>query len=132
MAPVIPAWNAARDAGGRSTYAINREHPLVSDILARDSVSRSEIKQLLKLVEATVPVQQVWLDIAERPDRQASAKDTLDEASVTEVGKQLWKALVLSRSLSGPLATAEVLRAEPFNQFPHLRDELLMLERGLS
>jgi hypothetical protein len=129
-APIIPTWHAARDVRGRSTYTINREHPLVNDLLARDSASRSEIKQLLKLVEATVPVQQVWLDIAERPDQQASASDTLDAGTVTEAGKQLWHALVISRAMGGAAATAEVLRTEPFNQFPHLKDEFLMLEQG--
>lgn len=130
-APVVPIWISARDRNDRTAYKVNRDHPMVADMLARDSVPKADVRRLLALVESSVPVQRVWLDLAERPDQQSVARDALELDTVTEMATQLWRALVISRSFSAEQATSEVLRTEPFNGFPEVAETLKAL-RGTS
>ena len=118
--PVIPVWIAGTTENGKTMYRINREHSAVADCLNRDSIDRADLRRLLRLFESNVPVQQVWLDIAERPDQQADPRSSFDEKEIAELYHALHEALTITRSMSAEAAEHEILRTEPFNLFPEL------------
>ena len=61
------------------SYVINREHPLVKDAISARQVETRRVQQLLRLVEEYVPIQQIWIDLAEGDESGSvpfeSAKD---------------------------------------------------------
>ena len=64
------------------SYVINRDHPLVRDILAANSVDSRQLRQILRLVEEYIPVQQIWVDMAEGDESQS---DPFESASDQEI-----------------------------------------------
>ncbi|MDA8988713.1 ATP-binding protein [bacterium] len=64
-APVSRPWKSTRTSAG-PRYKVDRDHPLVAAIA--DQLPRSSkpaLQQLLKLLEQTVPVEQIWVDVAD-------------------------------------------------------------------
>ena len=54
-------------------YTIDRGHPLVSAVLlAAHATLAKPIETMLKILEETVPIQQIWLDVAEHPEEVAA------------------------------------------------------------
>lgn len=65
-------WKAVRTSG-RLTYRIDRKHPLVAAVIrAVEGVAKNEIEAALRIVEETVPIEQIWLDKAEQPEEFAA------------------------------------------------------------
>ncbi len=125
---ITPVWTAADSTTGLRAYRVNPSHPIVADLLRRDDISRSELKAFIRLVESTVPVQQVWLDVAEKPDRQVTPRASLPIEEVKALAESLYQAFIVSQRKSAVDARDAVLRLEPFNAFPEVADHLLALE----
>ena len=68
--------------GGSQIYRIDRQNSLVKKILKDSCDLRSELETLLRLLEETVPVQQIWLDMAEHPERSNEPMGGLAEHDV--------------------------------------------------
>ena len=128
MGQITPVWTAVDGATGLRAYRVNPSHPVVADLLCKDDISRSELKALIRLVESTVPIQQVWLDVAERPDRQVTPRASLPIEEVKALAESLYNAFVVSQRKSPEDARDAVLRLEPFNAFPEIAEHLLSLE----
>lgn len=64
-------WKVVRNAGVVG-YRIDRNHPVIAALLSTVSKERTvELEAALRIIEETVPVEQIWLDVAERPDAPA-------------------------------------------------------------
>jgi hypothetical protein len=75
-------WKVGATAEGRS-YRIDRQHPLVRSL--RDGVPQSlrgKLDVLFRILEETIPVEQIWLEAAEHPDRRRNAFQTADGAEL--------------------------------------------------
>jgi hypothetical protein len=121
--PLMRAWVQVQN-NGRIGYRINRDHSLIAQCLAQQETSREMLGQVLRVVEATVPVQKIWLDMAEHPDAHGTAGDRLSESAVLAVMRELYAALRISHGLSHDAAVRQLLCSEPFNHFPHLAEAL--------
>lgn len=65
-------WKPVR-SNGTVAYRIDREHPVIAALIASVSGTiRAELDAALRILEATVPVEQIWLDTAETRDIPAS------------------------------------------------------------
>jgi hypothetical protein len=126
---ITTVWTAADGATGLRAYRINPSHPVVVDLFRRDDISKSELKAFIRLVECTVPIQQVWLDVAERPDRQVTPRASLPLDEVKALAESLYNAFVVSQRKKPEDARDAVLRLEPFNEFPEIVEHLLSLEQ---
>lgn len=61
-------WKSIKSSG-QITYRINRNHPIVSAVIGEvDRVIADTLEAMLRVIEETVPVQQIWLDAAENPE----------------------------------------------------------------
>lgn len=66
-AEYVRPWKALHHAG-RTVYRIDRKHPLVAAVLGMlEGEPRRAAEVMLRVIEETVPVQQIWLDAAENP-----------------------------------------------------------------
>ena len=82
-----------RARGGKVSYAVNREHPLVNHALNSPSVSAGELRQILRLVEEYIPVQQIWVDMAEGDESQRQPFESAGEQEIVELIRSLYVAL---------------------------------------
>lgn len=61
-------WRSVKKAGGRS-YRIDRKHEVIRAVIHELKGSASkEFESALRILEETVPVEQIWLDRAEHPE----------------------------------------------------------------
>ena len=82
-----------RSREGRICYAVNRDHPLISSALNAPSVTGGELRQILRLVEEYVPVQQIWVDMAEGDDTQSQPFESAVDGEIVELIRALYGAL---------------------------------------
>jgi len=79
---------------GAQIYRIDRNSELVRKVLSQSGNLKSDIESLLRILEETVPIQQIWLDIAEHGDRSNEPMGGLTESQVMALVDSTIKALV--------------------------------------
>ena len=102
----------------RTFYQINREHPLVRQVMETTS-DRAALAALLSLLQETIPLQHITISSTEKPDCQPQPFEGADETQIMEV------MLTLFRSFRASGCTAEEARTRlrshwPFELFPAL------------
>ncbi len=98
-APITRAWKPVTE-NGRTLYRIDRTHPLVASALASAGAAGPAMQTLLRVLEETVPVQQIWLDATEHPEQQARPLETAPPAEVEELIRQTLARAATARSAS--------------------------------
>jgi hypothetical protein len=104
---------------GKVFYAVNQEHPLVQEALKLPGTYQSIIRALLRLLEETVPVQQIWIDNATEPEKQPLPFDGTPSDQVLEVIVEIYRALRKS-GMTQDQARDRILTMEPFQHFETL------------
>ena len=108
---------------GKVFYAVNQEHPLVQEALSLPENCQPVIRALLRLLEETVPVQQIWIDNATDPEKQAQPFDGTPSKQVLEVMVEIYRALRKS-GMTQEEARDRILTMEPFQHFETLATTL--------
>ena len=108
---------------GKVFYAVNQEHPLVQEAFNLPANCQPVIRALLRLLEETVPVQQIWIDNSTEPDKQAQPFDGTPSEEVVEVMLQIYQALRNS-GMTQDQARDRILTMEPFQHFEILAKTL--------
>lgn len=104
---------------GRIGYQVNREHPLVQDLLGRDPAAES----VLRLVEETVPAALIALDASQRPDQQATPFEVSTDGEVRRMAAEVYALLrEFGRTHTDTLRQLAIM--EPFDRFPEVLAEL--------
>ena len=104
---------------GKVFYAVNHEHPLVQEALSLPDTCQPVIRALLRLLEETVPVQQIWIDNSTEPDKQAQPFDGIPSKQVLEVMIEIYRALRKS-GMTQEQSRDRILTMEPFQHFEAL------------
>jgi hypothetical protein len=113
--PVLRAWSAVEGARG-TLYRVDRSHPAVQRALDLAGPNRKVVEEMLTILEATVPVQRIWLDVAERGD--LPAETTVMPGDETLALESLYKHLRHSLGLPAEDARRRLLAIEPFSAYP--------------
>ena len=77
-------WLASTRSGSQ-IYKIDRDNELVSELLNKANNLKPEIESLFRLLEETVPVQKIWLDMAEHSERSNEPMGGLTEKQIMEL-----------------------------------------------
>jgi hypothetical protein len=110
----VRPWKVVRQAGIVG-YRINREHPLVQATLAAASGElKGELEALLRIIEETVPVEQIWLDAADGSDQRSRSFHGMTSPQVRHLVEIAYSAVRRNRSLSHQDALAALLCCEEF------------------
>ena len=91
--PVVRAWKPVTQ-NGRIHYKIDRQHPLVKNILTSPNPSSNDVKALLRIIEETVPIQQIWLDAAEKPETHSQPFEGSSEGEIRALIKTTYESLL--------------------------------------
>jgi hypothetical protein len=121
-----PVWLASVVAAG-TRYAINRKHPVVAGFLATTGVNAQLLFGLLGLIEQTVPIERIWLDVS---DAEGAPRPTFDTEGMEELAVRLAKlGAILAGDLT-PTERADLLLGNMSEPPKALRERLLTLLEG--
>lgn len=70
---------------GKIFYSLNRQHPLIKEVLENSDEHNPAITALIRLIEETVPVPLIAMDNSENPDKQIKPFDKLPSQELIEV-----------------------------------------------
>lgn len=109
-------------AGAKRRYVIRPEHELIALLKTRLSADNYRLlESLLDLIERTVPVDRVWLDVTEHGVPAEEETDTKELfIAALSMTRMMEKAGINSRE-----AAARVSMMDPFNKIENLADKLL-------
>lgn len=117
--PVVQAWKVEHFKGGLR-YRIDEKHPAVAAVLDETAPTAAQIRTMLRIIEATIPVQRIWLDTAEAKDVPRTGFAEEPPAEVMEVLKVMYRNLIKKKGLTSEAARDQLLRTEPFHNYPYL------------
>jgi hypothetical protein len=80
-APAV--WLALKGPKGLQ-YRINRDHPLIA--ACRDSAGARPLNAILSIIERSVPIERIWLDVSET---EAPVSPPMDADEIAQLGTQL-------------------------------------------
>jgi hypothetical protein len=110
-------WKAIPTREGVS-YRIDRQHPAVAAVIGRDIVDAASLDRLLSLIEQTVPVHRIWLDAVESEGATVTPAMAEEPDALREIGRGLLRHMVTSARMTPAEAAAQLLRTEPFQDYP--------------
>jgi hypothetical protein len=117
--PVVQAWRVERLAGG-VRYRVDESHEAVSSVLQDAGALRPRIEAMLRVIEATLPVQRIWLDTADARETPRGGLATEHPKEVAVVLRTLFRSMIDRRGLQPAAARERLLRMEPFDQHPEM------------
>ena len=102
---------------GKRFYLINREHPLVKNIIKCSGSLKPKLDAFIKLAEETFPAPLIIISNSENPDSLGHPFEGIPSNEIKLVLAQVWEVMSAS-GLSDEQIAARVLCMEPFDQFP--------------
>lgn len=121
--PLAQAWLATRSSTGMR-YRIDPEHPAIRTVLDDAGPILPQVRAMLRVIEETIPVQRIWLDTAEARETPQTGFVGVNPAEIRPILETMYRSLVLRRGLSPALAREQLLRTEPFHNYPDLVADL--------
>jgi hypothetical protein len=103
---------------GKIHYRINRDHPLIAEVIA-GAASPESVTALLRVLEETVPLPLIMIDAAENPDAQARPFEGTVPAEVSAVLTAVYRG-IRARGCTAAEAGRRLLLMEPFQDHAHL------------
>lgn len=114
----IFVWNREMKHG-RVTFRINREQPLVADLLKCSKEIQPKIEALLRLIEETIPVPLITLESSGQRDIHSTPFEGSSSSEVFEVIKQIYISF-RRQGISHTQALERLTTLEPFQFFKEL------------
>lgn len=112
------AWREYKDRDGKISYRINRENPVVTQLMEAAPDARDEIQRLLRFVEETLPLTQIAIHVADGIE----SSHRPFEGNANEVMADLDFLCQRMKNRGRDLATAidDLANAEPFSLYPEV------------
>jgi hypothetical protein len=89
-------------------------------LLERAGDLGNELEATLRIVEETVPLQRIWLDTAEAKEVPRTGFDGESADAVHTVLMVMYKNMIHRRGIDPADAKRQLLRTDPFNNYPEL------------
>lgn len=116
----VHVWNRMKNRHGGIYYEINKENPMVKQILANNRDLAGPLHTLLQQIERGLPLNQLYVDL--NNDEQLRNEHPQDD---TEISSALLAMLELKKSKKDKLEFLDVMsRLEPFSMYPQVVNEI--------
>lgn len=112
----FPFWEE-RARHGKRFYKINRNHPLINELLMKSGDLKSEIEKVIQFIEETIPVPLITLQESENEKPYGQPFEGIDHIAMKDTMQKLFNSFI-EAGLSIDKAKARVLNTEPFNFYP--------------
>lgn len=113
------AWHAEHLKDG-IRYRINTDHPSIRAVLEDAGMLEPRIRAMLRVIEETVPIQRIWLDTTEARETPRTGFAGRPPTEVAAVLSVVYANMVLRKGIAPSLAREQLLRTEPFSNYPEL------------
>lgn len=113
------AWKIYRNSSGFS-YKLDVKHPAIDLVLKNAGAFEPGIRSMLRVIEETVPVQQIWLDTTESKEAPLTSFQGQKSEDVLLIMKELYNSMILIDRLTPDRAKERMYSIEPFNNYPEL------------
>lgn len=117
-----PFWEE-KTRHGKRFYKINREHPLITDLKIKGTLTYPELNNLLQFVEETVPVPLISLQESEDKDPHGKPFEGKKHDLIHDAMTILYKSY-LSEGFNPQEAKSKVANTEPFNFYLEYLEKL--------
>jgi hypothetical protein len=107
----------------RRAYSINRKHAAIEAILRKFPDKSPELEALLRLLEETVPVEQIWLDAAEQSRDHAAPYVGIDLSVIRSDMRRVLEYL-MGTGINRTTALERLRTMSPFDRYSNLLNEL--------
>lgn len=109
----FPLWEE-KTRHGKRFYKINREHPMLKELLQNTSGLTVQFEKALQFIEETVPVPLITLQENENQKQHGQPFEGKNHEVVREVLKTMYKNLI-EEGLQPDQAKSRIANIEPFN-----------------
>jgi hypothetical protein len=117
------AWYDETNRDGIKKYKINRNHPLVKEILQLDN-EKSLIAETLKIIEENIPLDLILYNQNEDPSFHESEKfNEIPNEHIIKIACELYK-IKISQGVPEELSRQQIMSSSPFNLYPIILDYL--------
>lgn len=107
-------WNRMKNPHGGFYYEVNREHPMVLQILNQAPSLKNSLFALLQQIERSLPLNQLYVDL--NNDEQLSNDQ---EQDTSDIAGALYSMLEMQTTKEEKLMILEAMSSiEPFSQYP--------------
>lgn len=111
-----PFWEE-RARHGKRFYKINRNHPLLNELLSKSGDLKKEIENVIQFIEETIPVPLITLQENENEKPHGQPFEGIDHNAIKETMQKLFNSFI-SSGLPIEKAKARILNTEPYNFYP--------------
>ena len=116
----VHVWNRMKNPLGGIYYEVNRDHPMIQQIVASNQIIEKQLYSLLQQIERGLPLNQLYVDLNnDERLRNEQSQDDVDIAnalrSMIESGVSKEEKLSILQVMSG---------IEPFSAYPQVIEEL--------
>ena len=80
--------------GNRVSYVVNLDHPLIRHALMSESIDVRELRQILRLIDEYVPVQQIWVDMADGDESHGQPFESAGDQEIVGLIRALYGAFI--------------------------------------
>lgn len=119
---LVSAWECRSESVPR--YRINRQHPSVIQAIEAANGRGSEVETALALIEATVPIERIWLDTTERGEVSEQQVGTEAPPALLGVGQSMLSHWTNKLGLTTEQALERLRVTDPFHNYPSILDLL--------
>jgi hypothetical protein len=120
---IIPAWDNDTTRSGAG-HRINRKHPVVQQALEAAGVHVVEVEAALRIIEATVPVERIWLQTAERGEVKEAPTGLEAPPEIVVIAQALVGHWTKKIGMTLVHALEQLRRTEPFLGYPDIARQL--------
>ena len=121
-ASLSAVWQA--DSGTSPRYSINRSHPMIAAVLRDGSAGDGNVEQVLRVLEATVPIHRIWLDVSEKPEVSPATKTQLPNEDIMDLARELLRGFMANGKTDRASALRILRSTEPFDQYVDVLETL--------
>jgi len=125
--PLSFPWSTIKK-NGTYHYSVNRNHPLISDILQNSGAARVKIEAFIRLIEETVPVPLIILNSSNNPDKIEKPFEGVPSDEMRLVLDQIWDSMIKT-GVSKEDAGSRLRNMEPFSDYPNYVAEFLEIKK---
>jgi hypothetical protein len=115
--PIAPVWEVERLKNGMR-YRVDRDHPAIAAVLEHAGDLKQDVIAMLRVIEETVPVQQIWLDTAEAKETPKTGFDGAPPEEVRAVMQTVFNNLVNRKGMTEEQARRHLSSTDPFDNWP--------------
>jgi hypothetical protein len=120
---MVPAWVTAAGSGS-PRYRVNRGHAAIAQAIAAAGSHAAHVEAALTIIEATVPIERIWLDTADQGEVAAVQPEAEVPPALLNIGRSMLSHWTNKLGLTIDQALERLQATDPFHNYPGIADLL--------